>query len=219
MDVIFNGVEADKFGFDFPPEEAGPFRAQYAATEEKLLFFVGRGTHEKGAHVLIDALPKVRAQYHDAKVIIVGGGNKDHLIRQANSLGIGRHVYFTGFVPDDVLLRIYKVIDVACFPSLYEPFGIVALEAMAAGVPVVVTDAGGLKEVVEHDVSGLVTWAGNSDSLAWGIVRMLKDPAHARWMAGNALRRVHEVFNWDRIAGQTQATYDRVWSEYCASEW
>lgn len=219
MDVVFNGVEADKFAFDFPPEETGPFRAQYAAPEEKLIFFVGRGTHEKGAHVLIDALPKVRAQYHDAKLIIVGGGNKDHLIRQANDLGVGRHVFFTGFVPDDILLRIYKVIDVACFPSLYEPFGIVALEAMAAGVPVVVSDAGGLKEVVQHDVSGLVTWAGNSDSLAWGIVRMLKDPGHAEWMAANALRRVREVFNWDRIAGQTQQTYKRVWSEYCASEW
>jgi glycosyltransferase involved in cell wall biosynthesis len=219
MDVIYNGVEADKFDFDFPPEEAAPFRAQYAAPWEKLLFFVGRGTHEKGAHVLIDALPKVRAQYGAAKLIIVGGGNKDHLLHQAHYLGVAQQVFFTGFVPDDTLLRIYKVIDVACFPSLYEPFGIVALEAMAANVPVVVSDAGGLKEVVQHDVSGLVTWAGSSDSLAWGILRMLQDPGHARWMADNALRRVYEVFNWDRIAGQTQQTYQRVWAEYRDSEW
>ncbi len=219
MDVIFNGVEAEKFAFDFPAEEAGPFRAQFAAPNEKLIFFVGRGTHEKGAHILIGALPRVRAQYHDAKLIIVGGGNKDHLIRQALDMGVGRHVYFTGFVPDDTLLRIYKIIDIACFPSLYEPFGIVALEAMAASVPVVVSDAGGLKEVVQHDVSGTITYAGSSESLAWGITRLLKDPGHAQWMAGNALKRVREIFNWDRIATQTHQTYERVWSEFCQSGW
>jgi len=219
MDIIPNGVHADKFAFDFPPEEAAAFRAQYVAPEEKLIFFVGRMVREKGAHVLVEALAKVRAQYHDAKLIIVGGGYKDHLVELAHATGMGRHVYFTGFVPDETLLKLYKVIDVACFPSLYEPFGIVALEAMAAGVPVVVSDAGGLKEVVEHDVSGTVTWAGNSDSLAWGIVRDLKDPVHARWMAENARRRVLELFHWDRIAVMTHDTYVRVWSEFAASDW
>src|SRR5205823_5935995 len=69
MDVIANGVHAEKFDFDFPPEEAATLRANYAAPNERLVFFVGRGTREKGAHVLIDALPRVRAQYHDAKLI------------------------------------------------------------------------------------------------------------------------------------------------------
>lgn len=219
IDILYNGVHAEKFDFDFPPEEAAAFRAQYAAPEEKLIFFVGRMVREKGAHILVEALPKVRAQYHDAKLILVGGGYRDHLVQLANDLGVARHVYFTGFVPDDALLRLYKVIDVACYPSLYEPFGIVALEAMAAGVPVVVSDAGGLKEIVEHDVSGTVTWANNSDSLAWGLVRVLKDPGHARWMAENARHRVREVFHWDRIAAQTRAVYERVWEEYRRSDW
>ncbi len=219
MDVVANGVHAEKFEFEFSPVEAAAFRAQFAAPEEKLVFFVGRMVREKGAHVLIEALPRVRAQYHDAKLIIVGGGNRDHLRDLAERVGVSRHVYFTGFVPDDVLLRLYKVIDVACFPSLYEPFGIVALEAMATGVPVVVSDAGGLVEVVEHGVSGTRTLAGNPDSLAWGIVDVLKNPDRAQKMADAAKERVRDLFNWQLIAKQTRQTYARVWSEYRESSW
>jgi glycosyltransferase involved in cell wall biosynthesis len=219
IDIIPNGIRAEKFEFDFPPEERHAFRNRYAASEEKLIMFVGRMVREKGAHLLIEALPKVRAQYHDAKLLIVGGGYRDHLVQQARALGVEPHVYFTGFVPDDTLLRLYKVIDIACFPSLYEPFGIVALEAMAAGVPVVVSDAGGLPEVVEHDVTGTVTWLNNSDSLAWGLLRVLKNPEHARWMAENAKKRVREVFHWDRIAERTRSVYKRVWEEYCHTDW
>jgi glycosyltransferase involved in cell wall biosynthesis len=218
-DVIANGVHAEKFEFDFPADEAAAFRARFAAPDEKLIFFVGRMVREKGAHLLIEALPKVRAQYNNAKLIIVGGGNKDHLIGLAHDIGVAPHVYFTGFIPDETLLRLYKVIDVACYPSLYEPFGIVALEAMAAGVPVVVSDAGGLKEIIEHDISGTITHAGNTDSLAWGIARTLNHPEHAQWMAQNAIKRVHELYNWDLIATQTRAVYERVWREYQASDW
>ncbi len=219
LDVIYNGVHAEKFDFDFPADEAAAFRAQYAAPEEKIIMFVGRGVREKGAQVLIEALPKVRAGYHDAKLVICGGGYRQHLVDQAHALGVGRHVYFTGFIRDDLLLRLYHVADVACFPSLYEPFGIVALEAMAAHTPVVVSDAGGLPEVVEADVTGTVTWLNNSDSLAWGLLRVLHNPQFSREMAERAYERVKTVFNWDRIAGQTEEVYRRVWKEYVSSPW
>ncbi|HZP83685.1 MAG TPA: glycosyltransferase family 4 protein [Chthonomonadaceae bacterium] len=219
IDVIYNGIHTEKFDFEFPPDEAAAFRAQFAAPEEKIIMFVGRGVREKGAQVLIDALPKVRAGYHDTKLVIAGGGYKQHLIDQANALGVGRHVYFTGFIRDEMLLRLYKVADVACFPSLYEPFGIVALEAMAARTPVVVSDAGGLKEIVEPDVTGTVTWLNNSDSLAWGLLRVLHNPQFAREMADRAYEVVKTRFNWDRIAEQTEAVYKRIWKEYKASAW
>src|SRR5450432_3977871 len=132
---------------------------------------------------------------------------------------MGRHVYFTGFIPDEALLRLYKVADVACFPSLYEPFGIVALEAMAAHTPVVVSDAGGLPEVVEADVTGTVTWANSPDSLAWGILRILHNPGLAHEMADRAAERVQTVFNWDIIALQTNEVYKRIRDEYAASSW
>jgi len=154
-----------------------------------------------------------------AKLVMVGGGERGHLERQARDCGIGANVYFTGFVPDDTLLRLYRVADAACFPSLYEPFGIVALEAMAAGVPVVVSDAGGLKEIVEHDRTGTVVWRGNADSLAWGLKRTLTDTTQARAMATAARRKCEEVYNWDRIAGLTSDVYRRVWGEYVGSAW
>jgi glycosyltransferase involved in cell wall biosynthesis len=219
IDIIPNGVHAEKFDFAFPPEEAEPFRARFAAPNEKIIFFVGRMVREKGAHILVEALPRVREQYWDAKLVIVGGGYRDHLVSLAKQLGISQQVFFTGFISDDVLLRLYKVIDVACYPSLYEPFGIVALEAMAAGVPVVVSDAGGLQDVVEPEFTGTMTWANNPDSLAWGITRALKDPEHAKWMAQNASKHVREYFNWERIAGLTQEIYQRVWHEYAENDW
>jgi glycosyltransferase involved in cell wall biosynthesis len=88
---------------------------------------------------------------------------------------------------------------------------------MAARVPVVVSDAGGLPEVVQHDITGTVTYLNNPDSLAWGITRVLKNPEAAQKMAGMAYQRVYNVFNWDRIAKQTAEVYNRVWSEYQSS--
>jgi glycogen(starch) synthase len=220
MDVIFNGVDPGKFvitGFD--AEEKAAFRAQYAAPEEKIVFFVGRMVREKGVQVLIESLPKVRWGYHDTKLLICGGGQREHLVNLAAYLGMERHVYFAGYVPDDDLMKIYQIIDIACFPSLYEPFGIVALEGMAAHVPVVVSDAGGLPEVVENGVTGITTYAGNPNSLADGLLKALHEPDTVKRMADEAYQRVLTVFNWDRIAEQTISVYKRIWEEYQSANW
>ena len=219
MDVIYNGVDSDKFKATMSPEEKAAFRSNYAAPNEKILFFVGRMVREKGVQVLIESLPKVRWCYNDAKLLICGGGYRDHLVSLAKNIGMEHQVYFTGFVPDEILLKIYQIIDIACFPSLYEPFGIVALEGMAAHVPVVVSDAGGLPEVVENGVTGTTTYAGNPNSLADGLLKVLHNPYYAAQMAQTAYQRVQTVFNWDVIAKQTTDVYDRVWSEYIVSEW
>lgn len=219
LDIIPNGVDATKFQFEFSPEEAAAFREQYAAPNEKIIMFVGRGVREKGAQVLIAALPKVRTFYNDAKLVIAGGGQRQHLVDQAQYLGMGPYVFFTGFIPDDALLRLYKVADIACFPSLYEPFGIVALEAMAAHTPLVVSDAGGLPEVVENGVTGVTTYADNSNSLADGLLFALYNQDKAKQMADTAYERVLTVFHWKRIAIATQAVYARCWQEYKASNW
>lgn len=219
VDVIPNGVHAEKFDFEFSAEDAKEFRAQYAQPWEKLIFFVGRMVREKGAHVLIEAVARLRAQGDPVKLLLVGGGYRDHLFELVERTGISQNVFLTGFISDDILLRLYNVIDIACYPSLYEPFGIVALEAMAASVPVVVSDAGGLREIVEHNVTGTVTWAGNPDSLTWGLQQVIHNPGHAYWMAENARKKVLEEFNWDRIAGLTQSVYQRVWQEFSRSTW
>jgi glycogen(starch) synthase len=139
-------------------------------------------------------------------------------VNLAHYVGMQRHIYFTGFEPDDNLLKIYQIADIACFPSLYEPFGIVALEAMAARVPVVVSDAGGLPEVVLNGITGTTTYAGNPNSLADGILTVLHNYDQARSMAEAGYERVKTIFNWDKIAKETTATYERVWKEYSKSE-
>jgi hypothetical protein len=174
---------------------------------------------EKGAQVLVEAMPRVRAQFGDAKLVIAGGGYRAHLEARAQELGLKDQILFTGRVSDEDRDRLYRVADVAVYPSLYEPFGIVALEAMAAKVPVVVSDAGGLAEVVQHDVTGTTTLVDNPDSLAWGITRALQNPVQSRQMAANAYDRVLNVFNWDHIATQTADVYERIWKEYRESEW
>ncbi len=219
VDIVYNGVHWQKFDFPFPPEEAAAFRSAYASPHEKIVMFVGRGVREKGCQVLIDAMPRVRAVYPNVKLVIAGGGYRQHLMEQARALGIWEQTYFTGFIPDEKLLRLYRIADAACFPSLYEPFGIVALEAMAAKCPVVVSDAGGLKEVVEHNVTGITTWINNPDSLAWGLLHSLLNPGHAHEMAETAFERVETLFNWARIAAQTREVYLRVIQEYRNSNW
>jgi len=104
-------------------------------------------------------------------------------------------------------------------PSLFEPFGIVALEAMAAKSPLVVSDAGGLAQIVDHDVDGVKVYAGNPDSLAWGITRVLTDETYANRLRENAYKKIQERFNWDRIAQQTMRAYETVLSEYSQSSW
>ena len=216
MDVIFNGVDVSKFDIDFDEAE---FKSRFAANDESIIFFVGRMAREKGAHVLIEAFRKILDAGQNAKLVIAGGGDRSELKQQAAELGLLDKVYFPGYIDDDTLLKLYKSVDVAVFPSLYEPFGIVALEAMAARTPVVISDAGGLREVVDHGVNGFVTWAGNADSLAWGIMQVLTNPAGAKSMADNAYAKAIDVFNWDRIAAQTIAVYERIRTEIEAGTW
>jgi hypothetical protein len=117
------------------------------------------------------------------------------------------------------LHQLYRVADVAVFPSLYEPFGIVALEGMAAGAHVVSSDAGGLREVVLHDETGTLSYANDPESLAWAILKVLRDPIRAEKLAANAKKRLRTDFDWSHIANQTIAVYDQVWAEFLDSYW
>lgn len=219
MDVIPNGVHAPP---DLPggKESLRHYRGMYALPEEKLIVSVGRMVEEKGMHVLVAAVPRVLAAFPTAKFVLVGKGPMlEDLRRQAWALGVAEKVLFTGFVPDEERDRLYRLADCAVFPSLYEPFGIVALEAMAFRCPVVVSDVGGLREVVIHGETGITTYAGNPESLAWGIVHTL---AHPEWTAQRveaAYQRVRAEFNWDRIAERTVEVYRRVVEERRRTLW
>lgn len=219
IDVIFNGVNYQKFEFDWTEEERLAHRAKLALPHEKIVMFVGRFVREKGIHVLLNAANAVLSQEPDTKFLIVGGGHREKLERFVDWAGLQDKVLFTGFMANRSLHQLYRVADVAVFPSLYEPFGIVALEGMAAGAAVVASDAGGLREVVLHDETGTLSFAGDPSSLAWAILRVLRDPQRAADLKKNAKSRLPESFDWNLIADQTIEVYDRVWAEFLDSYW
>ncbi len=195
------------------------FRKDFALPEEKLVLFVGRLVYEKGAHVLINAIPKILDKVN-AKFVVVGSGYmKEQLSAIVKSMGLERKVLFTGFLDEDSLLKLQSSADVSVVPSLFEPFGIVALEAMAAKSPVVVSDTGGLSEIVEHDMTGVKAYPNNVDSLAWGVTKVLSDEAYANRLRENAFRRIQEKYDWGKIAQQTERIYEGVLGEYSKSFW
>ena len=98
--------------------------------------------------------------------------------------------------------------DVLVVPSVYEPFGIVALEGMAAGTPVVATNIGGLSEIIEHDRTGVLVYPRNPESIAWGVNRVLSDHKYADWLVRNARRKVLEAYSWEEIAKRTVEVYE-----------
>jgi glycosyltransferase involved in cell wall biosynthesis len=134
-------------------------------------------------------------------------------------MGLEHKVLFEGFMDEPTLLKLQRCADVSVVPSLFEPFGIVALEAMAARSPIVVSDTGGLSEIVEHDVTGVKVYPNNPDSLAWGIAKVLKDDAYAKYIKDNAFRRVLERYDWQKIAMDTKRIYEGVLGEYSKSFW
>jgi glycosyltransferase involved in cell wall biosynthesis len=111
------------------------------------------------------------------------------------------------------LRKLYKIADVVCIPSLYEPFGIVALEGMAAQVPVVTSDAGGLRDFVEHEITGITTYAGDSQSLAWGLLEVLRNPQLGKRLKETAYDKVKHIYNWKTIAKRTLEVYEKVLAE------
>ena len=197
---LYNGVERDY-----------NFRRQYAADNEKIILYVGRLVYEKGIQNLISAMPKVLNNYHDSKLIIAGkGGMIDELRDEVRRLNIENKVYFTGYLNLTQVTKMYKCADVAVFPSTYEPFGVVALEGMLSGTPVVVSDVGGLNEIVEHRVNGMKSYAGNPNSIADSILELLYDHKLCADITKRAKNKVRNEYNWSKIAQDTHFTYQKA---------
>jgi len=216
--MIPNGVNTDVYA-EAQSKDLTQFRRRFALPGERIVLFVGRLVYEKGVHVLVNAIPKVLEKVN-AKTVIVGNGYmKEQISGIVKGLGIDQKVMFTGFVDDETLRRLQTCAAVSVVPSLFEPFGIVALEAMAAKSPVVVSDTGGLAEIVDHDVDGIKVYPNNPDSLAWGITRVLTDERNANRLRSNAYKKIQEKYNWDRIAKQTRDVYRTVLNDYSNSFW
>ena len=214
INVIPNGVDLHLYD---NIERDYEFRRKYAMDNEKIILFIGRLVYEKGIQNLIAAMPKVLSSYNDAKLIIAGkGGMINELRNQVNALGLSNKVYFTGYLAGKDVKKMYKCADVAVFPSTYEPFGIVAIEAMLSGNPIVVSDVGGLNEIVDHGTTGMKSYCGNPNSLADSILTLLYDKNLAETCSKNAIEKVKLKYNWAKIAENTHFTYQKAIAETMA---
>ena len=197
---LFNGVERDY-----------NFRRRYAMDNEKIILFMGRLVYEKGIQHLIAAMPKILSGYHDTKLVICGkGGMLEELQQQVRQMGIENKVYFAGYMQGKDVQKMYKAADISVFPSTYEPFGIVALEAMLSENPVVVSDIGGLNEIVEHRVNGMKSYCGNPNSIADSILELLYDHKLCADITKRAKNKVRNDYNWSKIAQDTHFTYQKA---------
>lgn len=208
INVVPNGINLTNFS---GIERDYDFRRQFAMDNEKIILYVGRLVYEKGIQNLIGAMPKILNNYNDAKLVICGkGGMMEELKQEARNLGIENKVYFAGYCDSKKVQKMYKCADIAVFPSTYEPFGIVALEAMLAGVPTVVSDVGGLDEIVTHGVDGMKSYAGNANSIADSVTALLYDHQLATNVSKKAKQKVKDQFNWEKIAQDTHFTYEKA---------
>ncbi len=220
ISVIPNGVDATRFD-PLRGVDLSAFRIGYANPDQPIVYYVGRMVPQKGLQIIVEAAPHVLREWPGVKFVLAGGGSGyvSELSAKARELGVTDNIIFTGRVPDEVRDGLFMVADAAVFPSIYEPFGIVALEAMAAGTPVIVSDVGGLSEVVDHNETGIKVYPDDPQSLAWGILHTLKNPEWSEARARNAERVVREEFNWDLIANKTIEVYDKVVSEARVGDW
>jgi glycogen(starch) synthase len=191
-------------------DDLDALRAQYARSDERLVLLVGRLVYEKGFHLALDALAPVIKRLGNVRFVVAGTGTAEaELRRQAWRLGLHRTGVFLGWVGDDMLHSLYRIADLCIVPSIYEPFGIVALEAMASGCLCVVADTGGLREVIPDDGTvGLRFPSRDSAALSDILERVLTDDAERAQLVAEAREHVLR-FDWAEVARQTLGVYRR----------
>jgi glycogen(starch) synthase len=197
-----------------------PGREAYAAPGEDIVCYVGRLVREKGVDTFLEAVPAILDRRPATRFVICGAGPYgDSLREHAGQMGLGDLVRFTGYLDDHDRNRLYRWASVAVVPSYYEPFGLTALEAMAAGAPVVVSDTGGLGETVVHGETGLKVPPADPGALAAGILRLLGDREMAGRLTAAAKTEIAERFSWRKVAAMTGDVYSEVVQAARESGW
>jgi len=207
VEVIANGIDPA----DLEPVEKADlarFRERFAAPDEKLILLVGRLVYEKGFHLALEALPRVIERLGKVRFVVAGTGTAEaDLKAQARKLRLSRHGTFIGWTGDDTLHSLYRVADLCVVPSIYEPFGLVALEAMASGCVCLVADTGGLREVVPGDGRAALRFrARDPRSLGRMLEKMLTDTKLRERLVAEAREHVRS-FDWSEVACETAAVY------------
>jgi len=216
ISVVWNGVNPERYN---PKKckkgDVRRIREKYGIHDDEcMLFFLGRLTWVKGVRNLVQAMPNILAEYPKTKLVILGKGEEQSdILETASRLGIKDNVicHFE-FVPEDERILHYAASDVCIFPSTYEPFGIVSLEAMSMAKPIVVGAHGvvGFREQVVPsgpEQNGFHVNGGDPADIAWGVKEVLKDPGKAKEWGENGRKRVLRYFTWTKAAEQTLEIY------------
>jgi glycosyltransferase involved in cell wall biosynthesis len=219
INVVWNGVDPDEYNPKrCKKDEISKIRQNYGIPDDwKMLLFLGRLTWVKSVKNLVQALPMVLKDYPKTKLVILGKGEQQNdIVEMANRLGVKDNiVYRFDFVPENERILHYAAADLCIFPSVYEPFGIVSLEAMSMAKPVIVGARGvvGFREQVTpsgSDQNGMHVNGEDPSDIAWAIRETLSDPKRAKLWGENGRKRVIEYFTWRKAAEQTLDTYEAI---------
>ena len=219
ISVVWNGVDPERYNSKkCKKEDIQKIRHRYGIQQdERMLFFLGRLTWVKGVRNLVQAMPQILEEYPKTKLVILGKGEEQSdIVETASRLGIKDNVscHFE-FVPEEERILHYAASDICIFPSIYEPFGIVSLEAMSMAKPIVVGAQGvvGFREQVVPsgpEQNGIHVNGGNPADIAWGVKQVLKDPKKAKKWGENGRKRVFSYFTWTKAAEQTLEIYKNL---------
>lgn len=207
ISVVPNGV--DMRSWSTSRREVERARDRHAP-RSPLLVYVGRLEWEKGVHTLIEAMPRLRRRLPGVRLVIAGRGSAaDTLRQQAIDKRVSSAIEFSGWLPERELHALMAAADAMVIPSIYEPFGMVALEATALGAPVVVARSGGLSEFVREGETGYTFTPGDARDLARAITQAVQESASSAAMVRTAQARLRESYLWERIARLTVDVYER----------
>ncbi|BCJ56620.1 glycosyltransferase family 4 protein [Micromonospora endophytica] len=205
VDVVPNGVESGRWRA--PASAVAQARARFAA-DGPLVTFAGRLVYEKGVQHLLAGLPRLRERHPGLRAVIVGDGPyRAELEADVHRLGLADTVSLPGFLGGTDLPAVMAASDCFAVPSIYEPFGMVALEGAAAGAPLAVAETGGLAEIVEPGVTGMTFRPHDPEALTDAVHALLSDTERARALARRARVMVDERYGWAAIASRTASTY------------
>jgi glycogen(starch) synthase len=209
--VIPNGIDPSEL---VPVDDLDTLRTRFAEPDEKLVLLVGRLVYEKGFQLALEALPGLIERLGNVRFLVAGSGTAEQELReQATRLGLDEHGTFLGWIGDDTLHSLYRIADLTVVPSIYEPFGLVALEAMASGCPCIVADTGGLREIVpSNERVGLRFNGGDPEHLAVMVERLLTDEELRDRLVAEASEHVLS-FDWADVARQVAAVYGEAVSD------
>jgi len=190
-------------------------RKEFNLGNYPIILFVGRLVPRKGLQFLIQAMKNLNKDEIRAKLIVVGdGSDRFTYINLVNELNLNNQVIFTGYIDDNLLEKIYSLSDIVAIPSINEPFGIVALDAMIAGKPIVAFDSGALPEILENNANGMLVKSKDPIAFSEALSKYLSDPELAQMVGRRNLEAVLSKYSWKKYAEELDRVYNFAIMKY-----